>query len=194
MSHLSDRNVATCILAGSPRVVCASQCQPSKEADMSSLRRCSTMFSWALAAGLIFTSAWPAQSAELSNAERRQAFLKIIQRPLVPLNVKLEAQPQEGGLAVEQLLFSSDAANRIDALVYKPASVSGRLPVVIVLHGTGSTKERMIPLAKDFAKAGVIAVAMDGRFHGPQYGPDNGSDLYFKAMADAYRTGSGHPF
>ena len=151
----------------------------------------------ALAAAMIVGPVQPGRAADPgqpSDAQRRQDFLKLIQKPAVPLAARVEALPRDGDLAVEQFWFSSDAAHQIDAVAYKPSNASGRLPVVILLHGTGGRKESMAPLAKEFAKEGMLAVSMDGRYHGAQYGPENGTPLYFKAMADAYRTGAEHPF
>ena len=148
----------------------------------------------ALAAALMLAQIQPTQAAEPSDAQRKQDFLKLIQRPVVPLAARVQALPREGDLAVEQFWFSSDATHQIDAVAYKPANASGRLPVAILLHGTGGRKESMAPLAKEFARAGILAVSMDGRYHGAQYGPENGTELYFKAIADAFRTGAEHPF
>jgi predicted esterase len=161
--------------------------------------RCPISFPAALAAALILTPIQPGRAAqpsplEPSDAQRKQDFLKLIRKPVLPLAARVETLPRERDLAVEQFWFSSDATHQIDALAYKPANASGRLPVVILLHGTGGRKESMEPLAQEFAKAGLLAVSMDGRYHGAQYGPENGTPLYFKAMVDAYRTGAEHPF
>ena len=46
-------------------------------------------------------------------------------------------------------------------------------PLVIVLHGLGGSKEKMLPALYEFARAGNRAVALDSRLHGER--PDAGA-------------------
>ena len=39
-------------------------------------------------------------------------------------------------------------------------------PAIIMLHGTGGTKESELPFLTELARAGFIAVSIDGRHHG----------------------------
>jgi predicted esterase len=63
--------------------------------------------------------------------------------------------------------------------------------VVIVLHGTGDSKEGMLPLLEAFADRGFLSVAIDGRHHGERA---TGPNAYLQAILRAYRTMEGHPF
>jgi fermentation-respiration switch protein FrsA (DUF1100 family) len=62
---------------------------------------------------------------------------------------------------------------------------------VIVLHGTGDSKEGMEPLLEALAARGFLAVAIDGRYHGERAA---GPNAYPQAILRAYRTGQEHPF
>jgi predicted esterase len=61
--------------------------------------------------------------------------------------------------------------------------------VVILLHGTGDSKEGMLDLASALAARGFLAAAIDGRYHGER--TRNGYD---DAILRAYKTGKEHPF
>jgi dienelactone hydrolase len=72
----------------------------------------------------------------------------------------------------------------------KPAGAERRA-AVIVLHGTGDSKEGMTALLEALAERGFLAVAIDGRHHGERA---RGPGDYLQAILRAYRTGRGHPF
>ena len=52
----------------------------------------------------------------------------------------------------------------------KLTASTGRLPVVIQLHGTGGSKEQLLPRLMTLANRGFIAIAIDGRYHGERAG------------------------
>jgi len=128
----------------------------------------------------------------------RAAYLALIDRPRVALKPELEALPAVEGLRKFHLWFSSDATERVPGYVLLPDSklFEGRRPVVIVLHGTGGTKDegQIATLALKAAKAGFIGVAIDGRFHGERTQAGSGAAEYNAAIARAFKTGQGHPF
>jgi len=97
-----------------------------------------------------------------------------------------------GGL--EQFAFQSDAANRVPGMLLKPSGSAGPFPTVVVLHGTGGTKEGQVDLLKRLADAGFLAVAIDGRYHGARTQAGKGSAEYVDAMLRAYRGSGEHPF
>jgi dienelactone hydrolase len=76
----------------------------------------------------------------------------------------------------------------------KRADSSGRRPVVIALHGTGGNKEGMQALLKEVAGAGIIGVAIDGRYHGERANGARGSAAYNDAILKTYRGNKEHPF
>ena len=76
----------------------------------------------------------------------------------------------------------------------RPAAATGRLPAVIVLHGTGGTKEQNRGMMAMLVRRGLMAVAPDGRYHGERSPAGHGTAAYDAAIAAAYRTGHGHPW
>jgi dienelactone hydrolase len=131
-------------------------------------------------------------------AAGRQAFLKLIDRPRVELNavekVMSDAPP---GMVKTQVSFDAEAGQRVPALFLRsgPADRGKRLPVVIVLHGTGSNKESNLPLMRTLASKGFLAVSPDGRYHGERR-TDTSSPTadYFAAIARAFEEGKSHPW
>jgi dienelactone hydrolase len=130
--------------------------------------------------------------------ETRAAFLEVIARPKVDLNPELREMPSVEGLKKFHLWFSADATERVPGylLLPDPARFKGRRPAVIVLHGTGGSKEggEVADLALRLARAGFVGVAMDGRFHGERTRAGSGSAEYNVAITRAFVTGEGHPF
>ena len=137
-----------------------------------------------LATSLILTSAHAADS--------RQDFLKLIDRPKVPLDPKVEELSQTNNLALFHFSFAADAsATRCRDFLVRASDSHGRRPVVIALHGTGGSKTDMLALCRQLAARGFIAVAIDGRYHGER--ASSKSD-YQDAMVRAGRGSGEHPF
>lgn len=136
-------------------------------------------------------------------AETRAAFLKLVDRPRVPLLSKsMPAPPPSGGdkTALHEIAFSfaADPGALVPALIVKPvAPTPARRPVVIVLHGTGGNKEGQLGLLRELAGDGFFAVAFDAPFHGARTtaGKAKGVD-YTDAILRAYRAEEphDHPF
>ncbi|MFO0811029.1 MAG: alpha/beta fold hydrolase [Gemmataceae bacterium] len=127
-------------------------------------------------------------------AEVRAAFLKLLDRPKVPLDVR----PGGGQPGFEELTFASErkadgTVERVPVLIARPATGQGRLPAVIVLHGTGGTKEGMAGWLKDLAGRGMIGVAIDARYHGARANGEKGSTAYQRAITRAWRAKAGEP-
>ncbi|MCA1685631.1 MAG: alpha/beta fold hydrolase [Planctomycetia bacterium] len=132
-------------------------------------------------------------------AEVKAAFLKMLDRPKVPLDVKAEL-PETGrnGHLVERLSFASEqkaggATERVPALLVRPSEAEGKLPAVIVLHGTGGTKEGMRVWLDALARRGIIGLAIDARYHGDRTGGARGSAAYIAAITRAWKAGEGEP-
>lgn len=151
---------------------------------------------WALVLATAFLS--PAARADAAADSTRAAFLQIIARPKVPLAAELQELPPVEGLTKLHLWFNADATERVPGYLLLPdeARFKGRRPAVIVLHGTGGNKEsgEVANLAVKLARAGFIAVAIDGRFHGERTRAGTGAAEYNVAITRAFVTGEGHPF
>jgi dienelactone hydrolase len=119
--------------------------------------------------------------------------LKLIDRPRVPLSPAVEELPARDGLVQENFSFAAEKGERVPGVLMRQAT-GGRRPVVVALHGTGGNKEGQIPLLKQLAAKGFLAIAIDGRYHGAHTKAGSGSAEYSDAILLTYRTGQGHPF
>jgi dienelactone hydrolase len=125
----------------------------------------------------------------------RADFLKVIDRPRVPLAPSPAKLTVENGYQQELLSFASESNERVPLLILKKGTPRERQAVVIVLHGTNGSKENMRDLSETYADRGFLAVAMDARHSGERAIPIPGlPNAYQSAMLRAYRTGEGHPY
>ena len=141
--------------------------------------------------------------APLSPPDAKAAFLKLLDRPKVPLDVQSQPVRSEsnGALVSERLSFASEkkaggTVERVPVLVVRPPyepGVPGRRPCVIVLHGTGGNKEGVRSWLDEFARKGFVTVAIDARYHGDRVPGVKGSTAYSAAITKAWRTPSGQP-
>jgi dienelactone hydrolase len=135
----------------------------------------------------------PARSIpEASNM--RERFLKMIDRPRVAFNAVEKSLLAEDGLIETRFAFNSEAGQRVPGIMVASQNGAERRPVVIVLHGTGGSKQAMLPLLREFAQRGVVGVAIDGRFAGERAVGTSGSDAYRAAILSTWKTGQGFPF
>jgi dienelactone hydrolase len=124
--------------------------------------------------------------------EVREAFRKLLDRPAVPLNARIDDTKTDNGLVTEHLSFAAEKKpdgkeERVPMLLVRPEKANKKLPVVIVLHGTGGNKEGQRGLLNDLAKRGFIGVAIDARHHGERAGGAKGADAYNEAIVQAWK-------
>jgi dienelactone hydrolase len=117
--------------------------------------------------------------------DAREDFLKLIDHPRVPLAPVVLDQPVTAGLLHYHFTYQSDPQQKVPGLIVKGNNATGKLPVVIVLHGTGGDKQGQLPLLRDLANLGFVAVAIDGRYHGERTTAGKSVD-YNNAIAKAY--------
>ena len=129
-----------------------------------------------------------------SVSETRANFLKLIQRPRIPLSPEITALPVTNGLAYFHFSFGSDNQQRVPGLLLKSEDAPDRRPVVIALHGTGGSKADQLSLLKKLASAGFVAVAIDGRYHGERTKAGRGAAEYNSAIVRAWSGSGEHPF
>ena len=127
--------------------------------------------------------------SQSTSESTRSRFLKIIERPRVPLDPELRAGRASRGLIATQFTFAAEAHERVPGIIIRPEKAAGRRPVVILLHGTGDSKEGLLDLAGEFVSRGFVAVTIDGRYHG-----ERSKTGYDDAILRAYITGKEHPF
>ena len=148
--------------------------------------------------GLLVPGAGPAApraQAETVAQTLRADFLKAIDRPRVPPAPSPAKLSVENGYRQELLSFASEKDERVPLLILRKGERRDRQPVVIVLHGTGGSKEGTRGRLEAFADRGFLAVSMDARHHGERRISIPGLRVpYLSAMLKAYRTGEGHPY
>lgn len=131
-------------------------------------------------------------------SDARQDFLKLIDRPRVPLAPETSPMASVGGFEQLHFTYAAETGVRVPGILIKQKSsathAGKKLPVVIAMHGTGGNKENHITLLKELAGKGFLAVAIDGRYHGERTKAGTGSVEYSAAILRTYRTGKEHPF
>jgi dienelactone hydrolase len=125
----------------------------------------------------------------------RADFLKLIERPRVRLAPELVPEVTTNGLTQIRFSFATEKGQRVPGVLLKREdSRGGRRPVVIALHGTGSSKANMLSLCRKLATNGFVAAAIDARYHGERITSGKGTEEYNAAIARAWREGREHPF
>ena len=104
--------------------------------------------------------------AQSTSESTQSRFLKIIDRPRVPLDEELRAGRASQGLIATHFTFAVEPHERVPGIIIRPEKAAGRRPAVILLHGTGDSKEGLQDLEGELALRGFVAVAIDGRYHG----------------------------
>lgn len=134
--------------------------------------------------------------ASQGRADTRSEFLALLDRPPAPLAAQVQPATLDGEFSETGFSFAADAQQRVPGLLIKSASAAttDRRPAVIVLHGTGGNKESDKAFMHDLARAGFIAVSIDGRYHGARSKAGKGSADYCDAILRTFRTGQEHPF
>ena len=146
-----------------------------------------------IALALLFL-AGQALAAPMSEKEidaTRQEFRRLIDRPRVALEPKTNSLVSSNGLEIARIQFASDAQSVVPGLLVRTSGAT-RQPAVIVAHGTGGNKNQQLGLLQTLARAGFVAVAIDGRYHGERTSLP-GTQEYNQAILDAFKTGHGHP-
>jgi pimeloyl-ACP methyl ester carboxylesterase len=127
-------------------------------------------------------------------AEVRDAFRKLLDRPVVPADPKaVSRRVQANGQAIEDLTIATDtkadgSAERVPIRLVTPAGAGpSRLPTIIVLHGTGGSRDSVKDWLTAFADHGFLAVALVARYHGDRAGGQRGKAAYEAAALRAWR-------
>ena len=140
-----------------------------------------------------------ARADSLPPEKAKAALLRVLDRPKVPADVREDAKPAEKNkLVYSRWSFASEkkadgTIEGVPVLMVAPAGARGKLPVMIVLHGTGGNKEGAQSWLEDFARQGVIGVAIDARYHGSRANAGKGSTAYVNAITAAWRTPADKP-
>lgn len=123
----------------------------------------------------------------------RERFLKLLDRPRVPLNARIEPSTMVNGFTETAFSFDSELGQRVPGLLVRAADATAKSAVVVVLHGTGGSKSGMRPILRKLAANGLQGVAIDGRFAGERSGGAKGAEAYVEAIYQTWKTGRGFP-
>jgi dienelactone hydrolase len=132
-------------------------------------------------------------------AEVKAAFLEMLDRPRVEPDVKVaETRGEPDGLVSERLTIATEkkadgSIERVPVLILRPEAQDRKRPAVIVLHGTGGTKEGQRGWLQHLAKNGMVGVAIDARYHGERVGVKGGAEAYNKAIIRAWQAKPDEP-
>ncbi len=137
----------------------------------------------------------------LTPTETRKAFLQLLDRPKVDPDVKEGPGIGSGNQSTSTFSFASEkkaygTIERVPVLVVRPATAK-KYPVMIVLHGTGGSKEGVKSWLIDLSQRGIMGVAIDARYHGDRSGGSKGSQAYVAAITNAWKAPNEkmeHPF
>lgn len=142
----------------------------------------------------------PAQDKKpLSPQEAKAAFLKLLDRPKVDADLKAEGKEVEkDGLVYRRWSFASEkkadgTVERVPGLSVRRTGAKGNDPVMIVLHGTGGSKDAVVSWLEEFAKQGITGIAIDARYHGDRVPGVKGSAAYVEAITKAWKAPAGKP-
>ena len=127
--------------------------------------------------------------AQDESAKTRADFLRLIDRPRVPLAAQTSMRRDSELYAAEHFSIASEAGERITGILMSrinrselPGSTIARRPAVVVLHGTGAKKEEQVALLRSLADRGFVAVAIDARYHGERAHSDDSITDYTNAL------------
>ncbi|HLZ07853.1 MAG TPA: alpha/beta hydrolase, partial [Chloroflexota bacterium] len=117
-----------------------------------------------------------ARGQDLTPEARRERFLKLVDRPKVDPEPKITETSENGGFTQYRFEYSSEADQRVPAIALLKTSFTEdgkQHPCAVVLHGTGGKKEGELPVLRKLAAKGIIAVSIDGRYHGERGKPED---------------------
>ena len=119
----------------------------------------------------------------------------------LPLDAETSALRRDGDLQVERFGFAGTHGQRVPAVLYRRAEAEAPLPVIIIGHGAGQSKDDPIMkgLFAHWADAGFGCVSIDTPFHGErgerEFGPTSlllrpfsGLDFVVQTVVDLMRT------
>lgn len=81
----------------------------------------------------------------------------------VPLNASKRGEDSLGDLVIEKWVYTSEAGSQVPAVLYRPATSSGRMPGVVLTFGHGGSKSHPCYqyIGQLYAKLGIVCLAAD---------------------------------
>ena len=97
------------------------------------------------------------------------------------------APVEDAEARVEKVSFTNARKDIVSGLYVRPKDGAGPFPLVLVLHGRGHSKERMLnTMKREFASRGIAAIALDAAGHGERK-PVTDTETIFTTTIKDYR-------
>ncbi len=108
------------------------------------------------------------------------------------LNVRTVSREEKNGYILEKFIFDNGVDSWVPGYIAIPTSVEGKVPVIIGLHGHGSSKDNIFgsnpATAQDvlalFISNGYAVMAIDSYFNGERRGQGPAGDMEMQTRAD----------
>jgi dienelactone hydrolase len=108
------------------------------------------------------------------------------------LNVRIVSREEKNGYILEKFVFDNGVDSWVPGYIAIPTNVEGKVPVIIGLHGHGSSKDNIFgsnpATAQDvmalFISNGYAVMAIDSYFNGERRGQGPAGDLEMQTRAD----------
>jgi pimeloyl-ACP methyl ester carboxylesterase len=131
-----------------------------------------------------------AQTPQYPPAEQvARDFKALLSRPVVDFKASFTTVRKDS-IQVEMGSIYTEETEKMPIMIYKPV-IPGqtKFPVVIFLHGTGGRKDQgdIRAIFTKLAKAGIMGVSIDARYHGDRI-PAGVSGAYPDAAYRAFKT------
>ena len=164
---------------------------------------CRPFVFWASIAVVLLAGVAAAQTPAVKYAPPEQVradFLKLVDRPRGDFKAEF-ASERVDDLTIDRgvILAESGSDELIPITIVRQTGRTGRLPVVICLHGTAGSRSDFDEIVPRLARRGYVAVAFDARYHGDRVpGGADGAEQYNEAIIAAWRAKAGekqeHPY
>src|SRR5690242_13901300 len=120
-----------------------------------------------IAATACALAAAPAAKVPAAPRDPRAEFLKLIDRPVVPLAPQIQPVARADGITEFKFSYTTEKDQVVPGILLKQANATpGKHPVVVALHGTNGKKEDERAILQMLVTRGFIGIAIDGRYHG----------------------------
>jgi len=97
--------------------------------------------------------------------------------PALDTGLQVRAVTEQDGYILEDFTFQARPGEQVPTLLARPADVSGKLPLILFLHGIGQKKEFLNEICKPFVQNGFAFACFDQHMQGERKLPKEASAL-----------------
>lgn len=108
----------------------------------------------------------------------------------IPLSPRIVESWEEDGIAYEKVVFTTHSGERVPGELALPQLQGGRVPIVLLLHGLGNSKDRWmqddrVGLRDSLLSSGIGVYAMDLQFHGERSASNDYQNPIYLTFGDS---------